>query len=362
MTPKKLMRTAVLFLFACFLYPSFIHAQIGHSGQFPDVRNKKGALIAINEMHGVTTVFPVYLDILKNVNTQLQPGDSINLFLEIPYSCAVMLNDFLANKVKKELLPDIRKLKYPSSDFIDSIRALNIPVKIFGCDFEYDKKYKRNLSFTYILEKLHADWAASDTDLKPLATYIQSVKDFQISKNDTRDLRTWLQNKQTSAPADIQNEIGQVLFVLEAPQGFSSGRDEGIYERVLKAVSMHYYDVSRLNLLIHGIAHVNPTYGKSLFNLFRNNEHSPFANNCYLIGNVYLDCKNNSGIFNNENISSMSFYPLSSDDAPVVDYFRKKNIASGVTFMQPPTGSEFNFPGLKAGSVLGIYVHNKIID
>ncbi|WP_123985237.1 hypothetical protein [Taibaiella soli] len=334
-------------------------AQIQMETRFPDIRDKKGSLITVNEMHGALANTNVYLDILKHIHGQ-QPADTINLFLEVPFSMAVWCNDFLSSG-GKTLLP---KGVYPSPEFWNQIVAQQIPAKIFGCDFEYDEQYKRNQSFVYLLRKTSDDLAAASMDTSLISAYIGLVNGFKLTAKDTRSLISQLQGMQVNAAPSLKARIGQMLFALNAPQKFGSGRDEFIYERALEGIALHYFNYeNRINVLIHGVAHINPAYKNSLFNRLRNSKDSPFAGKCFLIGNVYLDCKNNSGIFQHETISSFSFYALAKDDKPVTDFFKTLKLTpQQVYFLPVPEFTSVHFSGLKQEELLGVYVHEAIVN
>jgi len=342
------------------LLPTFLSkAQIRTETSFPDIRNKKGDLIAINEMHGALANTQVYLDILKHVHEQL-PDDTINLLLEIPFSQAVWCNDFLASGGKIAMSERV----YPSPEFWNEIVLQQIPVKIFGCDFEYDAQFKRNKSLIYLLQKTSDDLVDAKMDTGFIASYIAMVKGFQLQEKNTRALIKQLEAIQPAATSVLKMKIGQLIFALEAPQKYSSGRDAFIYRRSLDGIKQHNFDYqNQINILIHGVAHINPVNKKSLFNRFRNGGDSPFRGKCFVLGNVYLNCKNNSGIFRHETINSYSFYAIEKDGTPITTYFNALQLSSQeVHFLATPKAIDLGFPGLTQEEILGLYVHVAIVN
>ncbi|WP_205529366.1 hypothetical protein [Taibaiella koreensis] len=333
-----------------------VKAQVNRLDSFPSLGQHKGALIFINEMHGCVSNAIAYLDVLQHISRQLSAGDTINLFLEIPFSASVMLNDLFADTGGDST---DRFAAFPNfRNFLDELYQSGIPVRFFGCDFEYDEKYRRNGSLVYLLEKLQKDLGSS-IDRTLLQEYISLVKTFRLKAHDTKGMIEWLR-QQTKVPEAVQREIGQLIFALQAPQQYSPGRDQFIFERAARAIALHYFEPrDRFNITIHGGAHVNPSFKGSLFNRFRKDRRSSFRDKCRIIGNVYVDCKNNAGIFDHENIASASFYVMDTARDPVITYYKKQARGRGQVFFQLPPGTGMLLPDLMPGVLLGIYLHDK---
>src|ERR1700749_2311086 len=81
-------QTILFFLFTAL--SSLCFGLVINTKDFPMVGDKKGSLLVVNEMHGVRSNPEAYLHLLTHLNAQLHTGDTLNLFLEIPYSKSVL--------------------------------------------------------------------------------------------------------------------------------------------------------------------------------------------------------------------------------------------------------------------------------
>jgi len=341
-----------------------VSAQVVHKDVFPDIRARRGGLIVMDEMHDVTSNPVVYLDMIRAVHSQLPAGDTINLLLEIPYSRSIMFNEYCHNPERRAALRPLLAAGYPALSLFDSLCMAGIQVSVFGGDFEYDRRYRRNGSFVYLLEQLSQELQAAGKPLGSLPAYISAVKTFELDAKSTDQLYAELEASLPQWPPALQARTQQVLFALAAKQQLNAGRDKQIYTRALEGIDRHYFNPKdRINIMIHGSAHVDPTQGGNVFNRFRNDDDSPFRGRCVLLGNVYIGCKTMSGIFNNASIQSMAFYVSPNKNKPIVVQCESLGLQDKeLCFVSSARFAGVAFPDLKPEELIGLYVHNKIAD
>jgi hypothetical protein len=352
-----------LLLFLCSLSLGAA-AQIDYKDAFPDIGSHRGGLIVVDEMHDVRSNPVVYLSILRALHQQLPAGDTINLLLEIPYSRSVMFNTYCHHPEKRAALRPLLAKGYPALSLFDSLCALGIPVHCFGGDFEYDQRYRRNESFAYLLEQLAQDMRAEGKPSASLEAYIAAVKAFERDSRSTDKLYAELEGGMSALSPALQSETRQVLYALEAKQQLTSGRDKEIYNRALAGIARHYFKPEgRINVMIHGTAHVDPVQGSNVFNRFRNDKDSPFRGKCVVLGNVYLACKTMSGIFQHESTQSMAFYVSVKNNKEIVARSESLGLKDKeLCFVSPARFAGVAFPDLKPEELIGLYIHNKVTE
>lgn len=296
-------------------------AQTFHDTCAIDYSGLKGKLICINELHSVDANDQVY----TRVAGRLAAGDSLTLLLEIPYSLCYLYNRYLDGDTSIHFA-------HPLSPLITTARQQRWPVRFFGCDFEYDKG-KRGQIYVLFLKHIAATLAKARLDNQPLNTYIASLG----------DTGSWIERPVPEPVADfyrdllprcqglIATRVRELLFVLNARHKFHAHRDPVIYRRIIEAEKQGFIHFRHYNLLVHGSAHISPTFHRNLYHYFQKRASSPFRDKVYIIAQAYVDCYGNSGYFarnGEKQLTSGSVFSLGKRNDALIGVLRQYYIPS----------------------------------
>src|SRR6185312_4999133 len=94
--------------------------------------------------------------------------------------------------------------------------------------------------------------------------------------------------------------VSDLLFVLNATHHINSTnvRDKHSYSRFLEFASTNNINYkNNYNLLIHGGVHTDFSRRWNIYHHFLTKQSSPFKDNVYSIGHVYVDCISNGDYF-----------------------------------------------------------------
>ena len=355
------MHRLLSFIFFAFLFGSSARAQRIIDTTTIDFGRYRGALLTISEMHGVRASNLVYFHFLQKLAAHCGPGDTINLFLETPYSLAWMHNEYLRNGAYSELHND--------SSLVPMIRRAGLPVRIFGCDFEYDRGGNRAMGYQIFLGEAARRLTVLGVDAGLLGAYADRLrKDSVWQQPEGRKSLIQALRKQHAATtnAEAKTLLREALFVLTAVQHFHRHRDPVLYRRILEASEAGLlHPRGRYNLLVHGGTHLEPHWKGSLFHYLDTRKASPFRNQTYLIVQAYLDCHSTGDYFHpNADLTSSNvpFAHYGKQRDAFLDWMRG-HIANG---MEPNTilavrRIDYPIPALQAhaNKVLLWYVLNR---
>ena len=272
-----------------------------------DYRPYRGKLVAIGEMHSVRANQDVYLHVIKGMAVAMQPGDTLNLILEMPYSYAYVINEFLTTGAHANV--------YSAQSFFGRIKATGVPVKVFACDFEYDQK-KRGSNYLLFLSSAAKSLVAAGVDVAPIKAYADSLLNERDSTwhspRGRKGLLAWARKKiMETTSAGARQTLAQLIFVLSSKHGFHAQRDQSLYRRMHEAQAMGLVQYAgHYNLLIHGTTHLDPTWKRSLYHRLWSRTSSAFQDSAFLIQQVYLACHSAGDYFRPNTSSIVSTGPL----------------------------------------------------
>lgn len=284
-----------------------------------DYRPYKGKLIVINELHGVDGNNAAYSHVINQVATTAQPGDTLNLLIESSYSYAWLLNRYIHGEDDYTLNP---------KPYIAALRQARMPVRIIAADFEYDKG-KRAGAYTCFLDAMIKDLDKQGVPSAPLKEYKRALwKDSTWQTPDrtfvTDFYSTQLKGLPTGSAA--HQSVSDLLFVLNATHHINSTqvRDRHAYKRFLELASANNINYKgNYNLLIHGGVHTDLSLPWNIYQHFRKKQSSPFKDNVYSIGHVYVDCISNGDYFRQTRVrESSSLFMKPSKEKQLTNYVR----------------------------------------
>lgn len=200
-----------------------IYAQNIDFSQFKINKNNiKGKLILINEVHKIPTNNSAYYLIIKELTKNFTHSDTLNVFIEQPYSLTVMFNKILQNEdtLRKLKWNDFPQNKLSTNAWLDSLVSLKKNIRFIGVDFEYDEG-KRIKSYKYFFKTLRDEFAKTPLSIKELDDYIQKIDDKSARNKDIEALKMFLK----SIPLKTKS-IADALFILEAKHHFFGYRDK----------------------------------------------------------------------------------------------------------------------------------------
>lgn len=351
------MRLSFLPLLFCFIALSTSRAQTVDDRCDMRLNDMRGKLICMNELHGVDANEVVYSHILNRIAAIAKAGDSITLILEIPYSLSYLYNQSFAGDTSIHI--------HEKSPLINTVRNLKLPVRIFGCDFEYDRGTRAAI-YIQCLKHIAACFSKSGIDAGPLNAYIASLrKEDSWTRNPQREkTATFYERLADKYQGEQSGRIIELLFILSARHRFHAHRDPVIYRRLLEAERMGYISLHKFNLLIHGTAHINPQNSKNLYSYFLHRASSPFKDKAFIIGQAYIDCSGNNGYFSRNGekiISSTSLFYINKLNKTLIDTLRNRYVSSLTPYSVRcfTDFPEVNMPAGYRQSILGWYVQYK---
>ncbi len=288
----------------------------------------KGRLVLINEIHRIPTNNLAYCLIIKELTKNFANSDTLNIFIERPYSLGLMFNKILQNEddtLRKTEWNDFPQNKLPTNAWLDSLMNLKKNIRFIGVDFEYDEG-KRVKSYKYFFEMLKSEFTKAHLQSKELDNYIQKIDDKSVRDKDIEALKMFLK----SIPLKTKS-IADALFVLEAKHQFFSNRDKNNYKRFKQIIERSIDVKNQYNFLIYGGSHTYPLRSTSLFNFFDKDKESPFFDNTLLIANYYFDCTSYGWYGSNEPSKyNEGLYHGSKEDEMVMTELKKKGWKSGL--------------------------------
>jgi hypothetical protein len=329
-----------------------IYAQNIDFSQFKINKNEiKGKLILINETHSVPTNNLAYYLVIKELTNNFTDSDTLNIFIERPYSLGLMYNKILQNEdtLRKLTWTDFPQNKLPINALLDSLLNLKKNIRFIGVDFEYDEG-KRIKSYKYFFEILRDEFAKAHLPSKELDNYIQKIDDKSVENDDIGNLKIFL--KLTSLKT---KSIEDALFILEAKHQFFGYRDKNNYERFNQIIERNLDVRKQYNLLIYGGNHINPTRSKNIFNLFDKDKESPFLSNTLLIANYYFDCTA-YGFYGSKEPSKVNegLYETKGDEM-IMNKLKKKDWESGLLVIK----NDLTLPLQSFDKILYFIVHQE---
>ena len=316
-----------------------------------DKNGIKGKLMLINETHNVATNNLSYYLIIKELTKKFDNSDTLNIFVERPFTMGFMYNKILQNEdtLRKLKWTDFPQNKLPINAWLDSLASLKKNIRFVGVDFEYDEG-KRVKSYKYFFETLREEFAKVYLPAQTLDDYIEKINTNSIEKKDIESLGLFLK----SIPLRKKSTT-DALFVLEAKHQFFGYRDENNFERFNQIIRRNIDVKNQYNLLIYGSNHVNPTRSKNLFNLFNQDKSSPFLNNTLLIANYYFDCTAYGFYGSKEPSKANEGLYETKGDKLVMDELKKKDWKSKIFAIK----NEFSLPLQSFDRILYFVVHKE---
>lgn len=345
------MKKYIIYFILNFLIFS-IYAQNIDFSQFKIKENDiKGKLILINETHNVPTNNLAYYLIIKELTKRFNNTDTLNIFIERPYSLGLMYNKILQNEdtLRKLKWTDFSQNKLSANAWLDSLVSLKKNIRFIGVDFEYDEG-KRIKSYKYFFEILRDEFAKAHLPSKELDNYIQKIDDKSVENEDIENLKIFLKLISLKTKS-----IEDALFILEAKHQFFGYRDKNNYERFNQIIERSIDVKNQYNLLIYGGTHINPLRPNSLLNFFDKNEESPFLGNTLLIANYYFDCTS-YGFYGSKEPSKANggFYGIKGDEMIMYE-LKKKDWKSGLLAFR----NELNIPLKSFDKILYFIIHSE---
>jgi hypothetical protein len=331
-----------------------IYAQNIDFSQFKINKNDvKGKLILINEAHKIPTNSLAYYLIIKELTKNFTDSDTLNVFIEQPYSLTVMFNKILQNEddtLRKTKWNDFPQNKLPTNAWLDSLVSLKKNIRFVGVEFEYDEG-KRIKSYKYFFETLRDEFVNASLSTKDLDDYIQKINDKSIKNKDIEGLKIFLK----SIPLKTKS-ISDALFILEAKHKYFGYRDKNIYERFKQIIEKRIDVKNQYNFLIYGGFHINPLGFNNLSNFFDKNKESPFFSNTLLIANYYFDCTS-YGFYGSKKPSKMNggLYYEAKEDEIIIPELKKKDWKSGLFVIK----NELTLPLQSFDKILYFVIHQE---
>jgi hypothetical protein len=329
-----------------------IYSQNVDFSQFQINKNDiKGKLILINETHNISTNNTAYYLIVKELTKDFTNSDTLNIFIERPYSLGLMFNEILQNEgtLQKLKISDFAQNKLPTNAWLDSLISLKKNIRFIGVDFEYDDG-KRIKSYKYFFEKLKDEFAKFPLQSKVLDDYFHKIDDKSVGNKDIEAVKVFLK----SIPLKTKSIEG-ALFILEAKHQFFGYRDKNNFERFNQIIERSVDIKNQFNLLIYGSNHINPTRSKNIFNLFDKDKESPFLSNTLLIANYYFDCTA-YGFYGSKESSKANegLYEVKGDEM-IMTELKKKDWKSGLFVIK----NELTLPLQSFDKILYFVIHQE---
>jgi len=206
--------------------------------------------------------------------------------LEHGHSTAMLLNEYLRSGDTSVL--NIINADAPFS-FIKSVRQYNDTTRnrkiyFYGIDFEgreNDKYLKKAVDIILNRSKL------SNQLQELLANIVNSASDM---KTQLSQLKAYITNNETTCRSELQNYYTDLLLITHAQYGFSSRRDESMYENF----KLLYNELLKLDgnpkfIASFGFAHINPKNHQGISYKLQNAEDSPIRDKVCTIGIEYYN-------------------------------------------------------------------------
>lgn len=311
----------------------------------------KGKLVLINETHNISTNNSTYYLIIKNLTSEFSSTDTLNIFIERPYSHSFLYNNILQNKdvTNKIEFSDFSQNKLSTSAWLDSLKSLKKNIRFIGVDFEYDEG-KRVKSYKYFFETLKNELPNTHSSMSVLDNYIQKIDTKSIENHDVEKLKLFLKSIHPKTKF-----ISDALFILEAKHDFWGYRDKNNFERFNEVIKNNLDVKNQYNLLIYGSNHINPTRSKNLFNLFDKDENSPFLDNTRLIANYYFGCTS-YGFYASKKplIVNEGLYETKGDEI-IMTELKAKSLKNGVSVVN----NNLNLPLNSFNKILYFIIHSE---
>lgn len=329
-----------------------VYAQSIDFPQFEiDREEAKGKVILVNETHNIATNNLSYYLLIKAISKKFVDSDTLNIFIERPYSVSLMYNKILQNEdtLSMPKLSDFTQNKLPINAWLDSLGSLKKNIRFIGVDFEYDEG-KRMKSYKCFFETLRISLLEDSVSIKELDNFIIKIDSKMVQNKDINELKKWL-----SVTPHQSKIVEDAIFILEAKHQFFGYRDRNNFDRFKQIIERRLDVKNQYNLLIYGSNHINPTRSKNLFNLFDRDEKSPFFNKTRLIANYYLDCTS-YGFYNSKEPSKANegLYELTGDEI-VITELKKKNLNNAVSIFR----NDLTLPLQSFGKILYFIVHTE---
>jgi hypothetical protein len=322
-------------MYKLILFISLIAYSINLSGQSVDMQeftpakdSLKGKLIFIIECHEVKTNLPEYLEVIKTLTADQSSNDTLNVFLEAPFTVAHFINKYMRGE-GRELLDSVFRNDPFKIEYYFALRKLKKNIRFISCDFEYDHGAPggRLEAYKLYFEELKTLLDRSKIDLSVVKSFIYGIRVQGLEEADIFTFRKYIQKLSINQPdAVLKAKLKEANFVLSAlyTYGKNDVRDKATYARLKEILQGGINYQNQINLMIYGSAHGNPLNEKSLYSKFQNEDDSPFLNKVGFIANIYIDCLS-FGSYNEKSIvlETVGLYPDMKEDKLLIDELKK---------------------------------------
>ncbi len=326
----RLKRSAqILILFYClFVSNKFCSGQTVNTSAFsPTEDSIKGKLLFLTECHEVKTNFPEYLSVIGKLTTKFESTDTLNVFIEAPYTMTYFINEYLAGR-NRMLIDSILRNDPYKIEFYFTLKKLKKNIRFIGADFEYDQGNPsgRFESFKLYFEHLRSVFVDAEIDQSVIKSFIYGIRVQGLEEADFYTFKKYIQKLSINqANPILKSKLKEANFVLAALQSNDKTdvRDRAYYSRILELMNSGISFNNNYNIIIFGSAHGNPYNEKCLYSKLNYADDSPFKNNVAIFANVYIDCLS-YGSYNSKSIvkETVGLYYGSKEDKQILDQIR----------------------------------------
>ncbi len=295
----------------------------------PSVDSLKGKLLFITECHEVKTNFPEYLLIINQITGEFTSSDTLNVFIEAPFSLTYFINNYLTGN-DRLLIDSVLRNDPLKIEFYFAIRKLKKNIRFIGTDFEYDHGNPggRLEAFKLYFEQLKNVFAKSNIDLSVIKSFIYGIRVQGLEEADFYTFKKYIQKLGINQPdAVLKAKLKEANFVLSALQSVDKTevRDKAYYSRMVDILKSGISIENSCNLMIFGSAHGNAYNEKCLYSKLNYAEDSPFKNKVAIFANIYLDCLS-YGSYNTRSIvlENVGLYSGSKEDKEIIALIKKE--------------------------------------
>lgn len=302
---------------------------INTSSFSPENDSLRGKLLYFTECHEVRSNLPEYLELISKLTSNFSSTDTLNIFLEAPFTMTHFINEYLKGK-NRFLTDSILKNDPRKIEFYFSLRKLKKNIRFVGADFEYDQGNPggRFESFKLYFDELKDILNESKLDLSVIKSFIYGIKVQGLEEADFYTFKKYVQKLSINqSDLVLKAKLKEANFVLAALQKFEKTdvRDKAYYSRVIELNNSIISVQRNYNIILFGSIHGNPYNEKSLYVKLNSSEDSPFKNNVAIFANIYIDCLS-YGSYNERSIvlENAGLYYGSKEDKILMDLITKE--------------------------------------